>query len=112
MKRFLVVLGFFVAIGAGFLLALLVVFLWNDDGGLHVGDRVGVVVLKGFIGNPGPTVDALREFRQDDEVKAVVLRVESPGGVIAPSQEIHDEVKRTAELKPGLATILVAGAEM
>jgi protease-4 len=100
MRRFLWFLGFLATLGVGFVLALIVVAVWKSDGGLAVGERIGVVVLRGFIGDPQQTVEALRDFREEDEVKAVILRVESPGGAIAPSQEIHDEVKRTAAAKP------------
>lgn len=42
-------------------------------------------------------LDALRKYRKDDHVKGVLIRIASPGGVVGPSQEIHDEIKRTRE---------------
>jgi protease-4 len=99
-KRLLKLFGVLLALGAGFILAFLVLALWRTQGSLPVGERIGVVEVQGFIGDSRPTVEALRSFQEDEDVKAVVLRVESPGGVIAPSQEIHDEVKRTAGSKP------------
>jgi protease-4 len=70
------------------------------------GPRVGVVEVKGAIGMGGSEgVDAervmkqLRRFGDDDGMKAVVLRVDSPGGAVSPSQEIYDEVRRLAEKK-------------
>lgn len=104
MRRLLLGFGFLLALGAGFLLAVGVVSLWRG-GGLGVGDRIGVVEVRGFIGDPRDTVEALRDFRRDDAVKAVVLWVESPGGVIAPTQEIHDEVARTAAAKPVIVSM-------
>lgn len=100
MKRFLIGCGFLVALVAGVVVALVAVSLWKGQGALPLGERVGVVELRGFILDARPTVEALRELAAEDEVKAVVLRVDSPGGVIAPSQEIHDEVRRTAGRKP------------
>lgn len=100
MKRMLIGCGFLLALLAGVLVTLAAVSFWRGDGALAVGERVGVVELRGFIFDARPTVDALRDLARDAEVKAVVLRVDSPGGVIAPSQEIHDEVRRTAEKKP------------
>ncbi|MBE0616526.1 MAG: signal peptide peptidase SppA [Proteobacteria bacterium] len=100
MKRLLIVLGFFLALVAGVVLTLVAVSLWRGEAALPLGERVGVVELKGFISDARPTVDALRDLTADDEIKAVVLRVESPGGVIAPSQEIHDQVARTVQKKP------------
>ena len=64
------------------------------------GPRIGVVEAKGTIGELQGGVDAdkvvklLKKYEKDDDIKAVVLRVDSPGGSVAPSQEIHDAVKR------------------
>lgn len=66
----------------------------------HVGARVGVVECKGTIGDTQNGVDAdkvtkiLKKFEKEDDIKAIVLRVDSPGGAVAPSQEIHDAIKR------------------
>jgi protease-4 len=45
------------------------------------------------------TIRQLRYFLKRDSVKAVVLRVDSPGGIVAPSQEIYAEVKKFAAKK-------------
>ncbi len=60
---------------------------------------VGLVEVKGMILDSRETVRQLRHFLKDDSVKAVVLRVDSPGGVVAPSQEIYQEVKTFAAKK-------------
>jgi protease-4 len=64
------------------------------------GARVGIVEARGTIGDRENGVDPekltklLRKYEKDDDIKAIVLRVDSPGGAVAPSQEIHDAVKR------------------
>ncbi len=69
------------------------------------GPRIGVVEVKGGIGMGGRGGDAeeilkqVRKFREDDGIKAVVVRIDSPGGSVGPSQEIHDEVRRLAQKK-------------
>jgi protease-4 len=67
---------------------------------------VGVVEVKGAIGMGGADgVDAervmkhLRRFGEDDGMKAVIVRIDSPGGAVSPSQEIHDEIRRLAAKK-------------
>jgi protease-4 len=73
----------------------------------HIGSgpRVGVVEVKGAIGmgdqgvNSERVMKALRRFERDSAIKAIVVRIDSPGGAVAPSQEIHDEVKRVAAKK-------------
>jgi protease-4 len=73
---------------------------YSLDAESTVGARVGIVEAKGTIGDPQSGVDAdrivklLRRYEKDDDIKAIVLRVDSPGGAVAPSQEIHDAVKR------------------
>ncbi len=63
------------------------------------GEGVGVVEVKGMILDSKETVRQLRYFLKQENMKAVVLRVDSPGGVVAPSQEISDEVRKFAEKK-------------
>jgi len=67
---------------------------------LTVSSGVGLVEVKGLIIDPLETVKQLHDFGKDDKVKAVVLRVDSPGGVVGPSQEIWSAVKRVKEKKP------------
>jgi len=57
-------------------------------------EGVGLVEVKGIILDSQETVKQLRDLQKDDKVKAVVLRIDSPGGVVGPSQEIYDAVKK------------------
>lgn len=60
---------------------------------------IGLVEVKGMILDSKETIRQLRHFQKQDGVKAVVLRVDSPGGIVAPSQEIFEEVKKFAARK-------------
>jgi protease-4 len=62
-------------------------------------DGVGLIEVKGMILDSRETIRQLRYFLKQDNVKAVVLRVDSPGGIVAPSQEINAEVKKFAAKK-------------
>lgn len=76
------------------------------------GNKLGVVEIKGVISDSRPACEALDEFRRDDSVRALVLRVDSPGGAVGPSQEIYQEVKRTAAVKPvvcSMGTVAASG---
>jgi protease-4 len=73
---------------------------------LSSGPRIGVVEVKGGIGmGGGEGVDAertmkqVRRFAADDGMKAVIVRIDSPGGAVSPSQEIYEEVRRLADKK-------------
>src|SRR5207253_8477027 len=67
---------------------------------------VGVVELRGVIQDAADLVEALERFRTSEATVAVVLRIDSPGGAVAPSQEIYDEVQRVREGgKPVIASL-------
>jgi protease-4 len=61
------------------------------------GGRVALVEVRGPITRAEDTVKQLIRYREDDSVRAIVLRVESPGGAVAPTQEIFDELRKTRE---------------
>ncbi|NOY65110.1 MAG: signal peptide peptidase SppA [Nitrospirae bacterium] len=63
-------------------------------------DRVAIVRIEGTIVGSQSVIDQLKEYSKDPSVKAVVLRINSPGGAVAPSQEIFEEVKKLRENKP------------
>jgi protease-4 len=98
MKRFLLwLLSVSVALFVGIFIASA---FMGDVSNVVAGERVGVVEVSGFISEAAFTVKGLEEYAEDDEIKAVVVRVETPGGVVSPAQEIHDAVKRVAAIKP------------
>ncbi len=57
-------------------------------------DRIALVRIEGPILDAYTTVEELKAFGEDPLVKAIVLRIDSPGGGVAPSQEIYNAVKR------------------
>src|SRR4051812_13862025 len=73
---------------------------FTSDVESNAGARVGLIEAKGTIGDTQNGVDSdkivklLKKYEKDDDIKAIVLRVDSPGGSVAPSQEIHDAIKR------------------
>jgi protease-4 len=71
----------------------------GTDTSLSSKEGVGLVEVKGMILDSKETIRQLRHFLKQSGVKAVVLRVDSPGGVVAPSQEIYEEVKKFAAKK-------------
>jgi protease-4 len=75
-----------------------------EDKGLR-GDKVAVIEIKGPIVDARPTLESLKHFREEDAVKAMVLRIDSPGGGVGPSQEIYAEVLKTRAVKPVVASM-------
>lgn len=68
------------------------------------GVSVGVVKVKGVIMDSHKVLKELKEFEEDSSIKAVLLRIDSPGGAVGPSQEIHDAVLRVKKTKPVVAS--------
>ncbi len=58
------------------------------------GKKIALVRIEGIIVDSKEVVDALRKYHDDDDIKAILLRIDSPGGGVAPSQEIYAEVKK------------------
>lgn len=68
--------------------------------GLGLGDKVAIVALEGPIYTSETVVNQLDELSERGDVKAIVLRVDSPGGSVAASQEIYEKVARVNSQKP------------
>jgi protease-4 len=80
--------------------------------GSAFGDKIAVVDLEGVIISPTTVVDELKQFADDDSVKAIILHVNSPGGGVAASEEIYRQVKRIRDDKKKqiVASIETVGA--
>ena len=63
------------------------------------GDRIGVVKIEGTIVESEPIIEKIIKFRKSKNIKAIILRINSPGGMVAPSQEIYQEVKKACREK-------------
>lgn len=63
---------------------------------LALGDKVAVIRIEGPIIDSKHAIDEIKEYVRDQSVKAMVLRIDSPGGAVAPSQEIYEEIKKAA----------------
>lgn len=66
----------------------------------HVGEKVAVVEIQGVISSSRDIMEELVDYRENPTVKAVVLRINSPGGAVGPAQEIYEEVGKLAKVKP------------
>jgi protease-4 len=64
------------------------------------GPRVAVVELQGPIEDSSDVLKALYQEARNNDSKAIVLRVDSPGGAVAPSEEVYNAVRRLKSVKP------------
>jgi protease-4 len=67
--------------------------------------NVGIVEITGIISSSKKVNEQIKEFREDDSIKAIIVRIDSPGGGIGPSQEIYTEIMRTRDTKLIIASL-------
>lgn len=83
----------------------------SSSGSFFSGGSVGVIELNGVIMDSKKTLRRLERFEEDDQIKAVVLRLNSPGGSVAPSQEIYEAVKNYKKpLVVSMGSVAASGA--
>ena len=93
-RTIFIALGVTVGVIGLFFLTVWVLMSVLEGGGFPVGQKVAIVELEGLIIQADPIVRELNEHRENPSVKAVVIRVNSPGGVVAPTQEIYSALQR------------------
>jgi protease-4 len=64
------------------------------------GEKIGLVKIEGVIKSSDTYLKLLDKLEGNEDVKAIVLRVDSPGGVVGACQEIHDKIKEISQKKP------------
>ncbi len=82
-----------------FLFVLLVASSSGGDELAINGEGIGVVEVIGPIMDSRQTVEQIERFERSDAIKGIIIRIDSPGGAVAPSQEIHRAVERASDTK-------------
>jgi protease-4 len=78
---------------------------FKEDSNFSFGNRIAVIPIRGVITDSRSVVDQIKKYRKDSRVKAIILRIDSPGGGTAASQEIYREVQRTVPIKKVVASM-------
>ncbi|MHB1168676.1 MAG: signal peptide peptidase SppA [Longimicrobiales bacterium] len=83
----------------------------GDRGGLRLGERIALVEIDGVISDDRELLEQLEDYRDDASVRGYVVSINSPGGVVGPSQSIYRELRRLREDgRPVVASIGGVGA--
>ena len=61
--------------------------------------KIGVVEIEGAITDMKEAMEDVVKFKEDDSIKGVILRINSPGGAVGPTQEIYSEIKKLKKSK-------------
>ena len=83
----------------------LLVFLIRGDQIITVGSRVALIHLEGTLMDSQPTLKVLERYAKDRSVRAIVMRIETPGGAIGPTQEIFGAVRELNQKKRIIASM-------
>ena len=105
MRKHPVIAGILLLFLVGTLTFVLIYRIAGKRLDFSMGDRVGVILVQGVLADARGIIEQIDEFDGNDSVKAVVLRVESPGGGVVPSQEIYDRLKKVKENKIVVASL-------
>lgn len=115
MKRYWLLFFSFIILGlSGFLFFLAWSITGAEGGGFHLPgkSRVAVVEIRGGIFDPKEAIEELNRVYENDGLKALILRIDSPGGGVSASQEIYDAVLRVKEKKKvivSMGTVAASG---
>src|SRR5664280_2354498 len=115
MRKHPVIFGMFIllALGISFYFFFYKVGLHSGKNrGFSLNNKIGVVSVEGIIADSQVITEQLDEFGKDDSIVAIVLRVDSPGGGVAASQEIYDaviEFKKKKKVVVSMGSVAASG---
>lgn len=97
-----------ILVGLGVIIALLVFFfatlffigrLMGRPGRFAFGDKIAIVEIRGVIAQSSEIIEEIHQYVDDEGVKGIILRIDSPGGGVGPAQEIHREILKIKSKK-------------
>jgi protease-4 len=103
-----------ILIGLGVIIVLLVFFFsvlflisrsTGRSGRFAFGDKIAIVEIRGVITQSSGIIEEIHQYVDDEGVKAIILRIDSPGGGVGPSQEIHREILKIKAKKRVVASL-------
>lgn len=105
-KRILIGLGVIIALLAFFFSTLFFIGRsMGRPGRFAFGDKIAIVEIRGVIAQSSGIIEEIHQHLEDEGVKAIILRIDSPGGGVGPSQEIHREVLKAKTRKKVVASM-------
>ena len=94
MKKVLLILLALVGI---LLVVVLISVMFNNN--ISIREKVALIRVEGPIFDSNETIEEIKDYVKDTSIKAIVMRIDSPGGAVAPSQEIYEEVRKGVSKK-------------
>jgi len=84
-----------------FCASILIVNIFKTNSSIFfIEDSIIIIEVKGMIIESGEIIKQLHYAKDENSIKAVVLRIDTPGGVVGPTQEIYEEIIKLKKIKP------------
>jgi protease-4 len=99
------ILTFSSVVATAMIIITFLIIIGTKDAEFEFGEKVGVIEIKGMIIDSKKVLHSLKRFREDNSIKAIVIRIDSPGGAVGPSQEIFREIRKTSKSKKVVASM-------
>lgn len=99
-KRKDLVIGIIIVASFFVLILFLIVGMWGLYGRPEIsgwGDKVAIIDVHGVISSSSDIIRQLKRYSEDSSVPAIVLHINSPGGLVAPAQEIYEEINKAKQ---------------
>jgi protease-4 len=108
-KRILIGLGVIVVLLIFFFAVLFLVgrYAGGKTSRFAFGDKIASVEIKGVISQSSGVIEELLQYVEDEGVKGIILRIDSPGGGVGPAQEIYREI---IKIKPKKKVVTSMGS--
>jgi protease-4 len=95
-----------------FFIGLIGFFLWGSFSVFKTIDlddnneksEIALIKIEGPIMSSQDILKKILKVEKNNQFKALILRIDSPGGAVAPTQEIYEEIKRLDKIKPVYAS--------
>ncbi|HQP31355.1 MAG TPA: signal peptide peptidase SppA [Deltaproteobacteria bacterium] len=71
---------------------------------------IGLIKVEGGITTSLESLETIKDYEEDETIKAVLVRIDSPGGVVGPSQEIYQRLLKLKGKKPIIVSMGALGA--
>ena len=67
--------------------------------------KVGIVEITGPIISSKKIIEDLNQLEQKEDIASIVIRIDSPGGSVAPTEEIYEKINKVKKTKPVIASV-------
>ena len=115
MRKHPIILGVVLLVFLGissFIFAFGFSYIAGDRGFFHLKDKIAVVSIKGIITDSKNSVEQIKKYSEDGDIKALIVRIDSPGGGVAASQEIYDSIlaaKKKKKIVASMGSVAASG---